>query len=126
VTLNQNFPSVDDNRFMHFDAWTKLIFTDGGHIINPSTGTVVGVFVNSGVDSVMVPDSALNLAFFASSNLGVMTIQSFNLTTHAPVDAITIPNLSRDALRLIRWGQNGLAFTTNDGNLYIVGGNFVH
>jgi hypothetical protein len=74
----------------------------------------------------MVPDSGLNLAFFASSDFGMVTIQAFNLTTHALVDAITIPNVSSEPLRLIRWGQNALAFTTIDGNLYVVGGNFVH
>ena len=100
------------------------VFIRGGRIIDPSAGTVIGSFASSG--GAMVPDSGLNLAFFAKSNLGVMTIQSFNLTTHGLVDTITIPNLSRDPLRLIRWGQNGLAFTTNDGNLYTVGGNFVH
>jgi hypothetical protein len=124
VMLNQNFPGVDDGTPMHFDAGTKLIYTDGGRIIDPSTGTVIGSFASSG--GAMVPDSGLNLAFFAKSNLGVMTIQSFNLTTHGLVDTITIPNLSRDPLRLIRWGQNGLAFITNDGNLYTLGGNFVH
>jgi hypothetical protein len=124
VTLNQNFPSVVDGTPMHFDAVTKLIYTDAGRIIDPSAGTVVGSFASSGV--AMVPDSGLNLAFFGKSNGGVLTIQSFNLTTHALVDTITIPNLSRDPIRLIRWGQNGLAFTTNDGNLYTVGGNFVH
>ena len=124
VTLNQNLPGVVDGTPMHFDAGTKLIYTDAGRIIDPSAGTVVGSFASSGV--AMVPDSGLNLAFFGKSNGGVLTIQTFNLTTHALVDTITIPNLSRDPIRLIRWGQNGLAFTTNDGNLYTVGGNFVH
>ena len=68
----------------------------------------------------------MNLAFFANSNGSVMTIQSFNLTTHALVDTVTIPNVLGFPLRLIRWGQNGLAFITTDGNLYTVGGNFVH
>jgi hypothetical protein len=74
----------------------------------------------------MVPDSALNTAFFVSSTGGVATIQSFNLTTRAPIDTITIPNVMGDPTRLIRWGQNGLAFLTDAGQIFLVGGNFIH
>jgi hypothetical protein len=28
--------------------------------------------------------------------------------------------------RLIRWGQSGLAFNTDAGEIVLVGGNFVH
>jgi hypothetical protein len=28
--------------------------------------------------------------------------------------------------RLIRWGWNGLAFNTDGGQIYLIGGNFVH
>ena len=44
VTLNQDFPNVFSgfaNR-VHFDAGTKLIYADEGHVINPSTSLPAG------------------------------------------------------------------------------------
>jgi len=55
-----------------------------------------------------------------------MVIYSFNLTTFAPIGSILIPNVSGIPFRLIRWGQNGLAFNTDAGEIVLVGGNFVH
>ena len=75
----------------------------------------------------MVPDSTLNTAFFVSSVSGAsMMIQTFNLTTRAPIDTLTLPNVMGNPTRIIRWGQNGLAFATDAGQVYLVGGNFIH
>lgn len=107
---------------------TQLIYADSGQAINPVNGASAGTFpVTSLVSPIMVPDSNLNLAFFASptgsSSIG---IYSFNLSTCGPVSSITIPNVSGNPVRLMRWGQNGLAFNTDAGQIVLVGGNFVH
>ncbi len=60
----------------------------------------------------MVPDSTLNRAFFVSSS---GTIQSFNQNEFSLTGSITIPGVSASPLRIIRWGNNGLAFNTNGG-----------
>jgi hypothetical protein len=125
VSLNQDFPgdfSTFSNR-IHFDSGTKLVYADDGHVVNPSTGSVVG---NFGVAGPMVPDSTLNAAFFIISGSPSVTIESFNLTTFAVVSSVTIPNVTGNPLRLIRWGQNGLAFNTDGGEIVLVGGSFVH
>jgi hypothetical protein len=74
----------------------------------------------------MAPDSALNAAFFVSVSGTTATIQSFNLTTRSLIGSITIPSVAGNPQRLIRWGQNGLAFNTDGGQVLLVGGNFVH
>jgi hypothetical protein len=108
---------------IHFDPGTKLIYSDEGHVVDPLTGNPVGLFsVGNGV---LVPDSTLNRAFFASQS-GTFTIQAFNLTKFNLVDSITIPGVSGFPTRIIRWGDNGLAFSTGAGPLYLIGGNFVH
>ena len=113
---------------IHFDKGTQLIYADNGQVINPVTGASAGTFtVPAPFPRTMVPDSSLNLAFFVSqtgsSSIG---IYSFNLSTFAPVSSITIPNVSGNPIRLIRWGQNGLAFNTDAGQIVLVGGNFIH
>jgi hypothetical protein len=126
VSLARDFPntfSSYSNR-IHFDPGTKLVYADDGHVINPVTGQSVGQFIAAGP---MVPDSTLNLAFFAKiGNWGTVTIQSFDLTLFTPVASITVSGVNGLPKRLIRWGQNGLAFNTDAGEIVLVGGNFVH
>jgi hypothetical protein len=126
VSLARDFPntfSSYSNR-IHFDPGTKLVYADDGHVINPVTGQSVGQFIAAGP---MVPDSTLNLAFFAKiGNGGTVTIQSFDLTLFTPVTSITVSGVNGLPKRLIRWGQNGLAFNTDAGEIVLVGGNFVH
>ena len=108
---------------IHFDRGSKLIYSDEGHVVDPLTGNPVGIFtVGNGV---LVPDSTVNRAFFASQS-GTLTIQAFNLTKFNLVDSITIPGVSGFPTQIIRWGNNGLAVSTGTGPLYLIGGNFVH
>lgn len=125
VTLAHDYPSAFSSFFsrIHFDAGTQLIYADDGHTINPSTGSPAGVFTTS--SNAMVPDSSLNRAFFISQS-GATTIQAFDLKRFNLIGSITIPNVSGSPLRIVRWGNNGLAFNTQGGPVYLIGGNFVH
>jgi len=124
VSLNQDFRGAGDGSRIHFDAGTNLVYCDNGRVIDPSNGTNPPGFLNSGIMR-MVPDSALNTAFFASQSGSTVTIQSFNVTTRTLISSITISNVTGSPQRLIRWGQNGLAFNTDGGQVLLIGGNFV-
>jgi hypothetical protein len=125
VVLANDYPNTFSsftNR-IHFDNGTRLIYADDGHVVDPTTGLSVG---NFGAAGAMVPDSTLNRVFFVTSASGeTATIQVFDQTHFAPISSITISNVSGKPLRLIRWGQNGLAFNTDAGQIVLVGGNFV-
>jgi hypothetical protein len=110
---------------IHFDRGTRLIYSDEGHVVDPSTGSPAGEFLISGVNP-MVPDSTVNKAFFASQTSDSITIEAFDLQKFSLVDSITIPNASGFPRQIIRWGNNGLAVSTGSGPLYLIGGNFVH
>jgi hypothetical protein len=129
VTPRQDYPNAFTKYYIriHYDLGTQLVYGDDGSVVTPSTGLPAGVFQASGV---MVPDSSLNAAFFAGqtnfqSGTGDITIESFNLTQFTPVAEISIPNVNGNPVRLIRWGQNGLAFNTDAGQVYILSGPFV-
>lgn len=112
---------------IHFDSGTKLVYSDDGLVVDPSTGSQVGNFNASGL---MVPDSGVSAAFFigqTSSQVGTssFTIESFDLTDFAATGAITLPNVEGNPLRLVRWGPNGLAFNTDAGQVYLISGTFV-
>jgi len=125
VTLVKDYPSTFTSfiNAIHFDAGTKLIYSNDGKVVDPATGSLVGTF---GVAGPMVPDSALNMAFFITGVGPSTTIHSFNLTTQALIGSITISGATGNPQKLIRWGQNGLAFITNGGQVFLIGGNFVH
>jgi hypothetical protein len=108
---------------LHFDRGTNLVYSNDGHALNPVTGLQAGIFKTSGV---MVPDSSLNTAFFMNQGFGsnTVTIQSYDLTHFTPVGSINVP-VTGNARRLIRWGQNGLAFNTDNGQVFLVGGSFL-
>jgi hypothetical protein len=124
VSLSQDFPGAGDGTRIHFNSGTNLVYCDSGRVIDPSNGSNPPGFANAG--SRIVPDSALNTAFFVTVSGNTATIQSFNLTTRALNGSITIPNVAGNPQRLIRWGENGLAFNTDGGQVYLIGGNFVH
>jgi hypothetical protein len=125
VTISHDYAAAIGDTRLHFDAGTKLVYSDTGHAVDPSTGNAIGTFTVSGL---IVPDSTLNTAFFIVGPLGssTLTIESFNLTTFSPISTITIPNVIGTPQRLVRWGQNGLAFNTDGGQMFLIGGNFVH
>ena len=112
---------------MHYDSGTGLVYTDDGYVINPSNGRHVG---NFGAVGYMVPDSSLNRAFFFGqtqfqTGTNSYTIESFDLTTFAPIAEIVIPNVQGYPLRFIRWGSSGLALNDDAGYIYLINNAFV-
>jgi hypothetical protein len=107
---------------IHFDRAGKLVWAENGHVADPVTGSPVATLSAVGPT---VTDSSLNVAFVLSGGFGSATLTAFDMTHFTAVGSITIANVNGGVKRLIRWGQNGLAFNTNDGHIFLVGGNFV-
>jgi uncharacterized protein (TIGR03437 family) len=116
---------------IHFDKVTGYVYDDNGAILDPGTGTLVGTFAVSGL---MVPDGALGKAFFlpqavAGAGTGMLTLASFDLQRFTPIATAMLSNIVGSPTHLIRWGSNGLAFTTTNqgsgGQVYILSGSFV-
>lgn len=118
VTQNHDFNSGTGDRGIHFNPVTNLIYSDGGRVVDSSTGNQVGIFDAS---ALMVPDSSVNAAYFLSGG----TIQVFDLTRFTLAGSITVPGVIGTPQHLIRWGQNGLAFNTDSGQIFLVAGNAV-
>jgi len=118
---------------IHFDRVTKLVYDDNGSIIDPVAGALAGRFEASGL---MVPDGSLGTAFSLESSSGSygggLTLASFDMQRMTPIATATIPNVVGTPPHLIRWGSNGLAFTTAAGYggsagsaVYVLSGSFV-
>jgi hypothetical protein len=112
---------------IHYDSGTGYVYADDGTVIDPANGQHIGQFQASGY---MVPDSTQNMAFFfgqTQSQAGStsFTIESFNLTTFAPISEITIADVRGFPLQFIRWGTSGLAFNDDAGFIYVINSSFV-
>jgi hypothetical protein len=123
---------------LHYDGGTGLIYTDGGQVIQPSNGTIAGTYNASGI---AVPDSTLDRVFIlgqTSTQVGTSsyTVESFDQTKFTAIASITIDNVVGTPTAFVRWGSNGLAFTTRvgepydflgtgPGQLYVISGVFV-
>ena len=106
---------------MQYDRGTGRVYTDDGYVINPANGQHVGAFQAAGY---VIPDSTLDRAFFLGQIYGQpatsFAIESFDLTTFAPIALISIPNVRGFPLGFIRWGANGLAFNDDAGFIYVI------
>jgi uncharacterized protein (TIGR03437 family) len=135
-TVNNLYDVVTDiGMSIHYDRVSGYVFTDSGNIVDPNAGKLAGTFGGAGVYNalLMVPDGALRTAFFleGSEFTGTTwTLQSFDMQSLQPIAAVTISNVQGTPTHLIRWGTNGLAFTTTNspapgGAVYVVSGSFV-
>jgi hypothetical protein len=119
---------------LHYDATTNLLYTDYGVVINPTTGLKAGQISASGFAAV---DGKNGLIFYlgqTSGNAGssTYTIESFDINKLTPISSVNIQNVSGTPSHFIRWGTNGLAFTTasssgssSSGGVYLYSGSFV-
>jgi hypothetical protein len=140
VVLDQGYDRVLNaySPAIHYDAGTGLVYADDGAVIQPSNGTVVGTYGASGI---AIPDSTLDRVFIlgqtpAQAGTSNYTIESFDQTKFTQIGSIAIDNVVGTPTALIRWGSNGLAFTTRigmptdftdigPGQLYVISGTFV-
>jgi len=141
AVLNQDYDRIFNTYSpgIHYDAGTGLVYTDAGEAVQPANGTIVGSYGASGI---AVPDSTLNRVFIlgqtaAQTGTSNYTIESFDQVNFTLISSITIQNVVGTPTSFIRWGNNGLAFTTRvgrladfrgaaPGQLYVISGSFVN
>ena len=149
VSLAADHPGVftNPNLYIHFDTTTGQVYGDDGLVVNPTTAVQTGNFVAGGI---MTEDSTLGLAYFVgqpatNTNQVAYEVQSFNLTSFAPVATLQLYQVEGIPQHMVRWHLtnqqpigDGLAFTTKkltncsfspcsvgDGRLYVIFGPFV-
>lgn len=119
---------------LHYDDTTNMLYTDYGVVIDPATGEKAGTIDASGL---AVPDGANGIIFYLGQTLtggsaNTYTIESFDIHHLTPIATLDVHNVTGLPTHFIRWGSNGLAFTTEPGGVnggggqvYIVSGSFV-
>jgi trimeric autotransporter adhesin len=146
VTLSQSYNEVVSSRYgtIHFDAHTGHVYADGGNVVDPATGNLLGTFNLQSVVAtpapLCTPDTANNVVFFLGQtttqfNVGSgVTVLAFNATTYQLLATLPVNGISGFPIDFVRWGNAGLAFTMmpnwhnvpiQSGPIYLLDGSFV-
>ena len=89
------------------------LYTTTGRVINTQIMQLVGQFGTSGK---IEPDSTVRRTFFVNSS----TISAYNQNTFIKENKYTVSGVSGSPRNLIRWGINGLAYSTSGKQVVIV------
>jgi hypothetical protein len=94
--------------------YSNGLLYSGGRVVDPEAGTLVGTFVPVSFPSAIALDAANHRIFEVGSSNGSIILQAFDTNTFLPVGSVTIPFNVNSPFSLVRWGANGLAFTTQN------------
>ena len=98
-----------------------VLYSSTGRAVNPETGAALGTFtLTGGSTPAFVPDASVKRIYFVTGTGSSTTLQAFDQTTFLPVGSLAIPGVSGSANNLIRWGANGLAFSTSGNQIYFI------
>ena len=90
------------------------LYSSGGRVVDPEAKTLLGRF-NSGGTAFLV-DQTLGRAFYLSSGSSgsgaSVILTAYDINTFLPLGSVTLPDVLGTPTGLVRWGTNGLAFTT--------------
>lgn len=124
TTTNITSLSATGPRAMHFAG--GLLYADDGTIYDPASRTI-RASIPGGTGSVLAVDAASGLGFFASNNPSAsgLVVAAVDLAHGNTVGRLALPDVTGQALQVVRWGSDGLALATTTGQLVIVRGNLV-
>ncbi|HLM58548.1 MAG TPA: Calx-beta domain-containing protein [Pyrinomonadaceae bacterium] len=99
-----------------------LVFGSAGKVMNPDTGALLGTFTGASGNA-FVPDAAAGRVYYLvrdNYNSSTLTLKAYDTTTFLPVGSQTITGVTGEPTKLVRWGLNGLAFRTSNGEVYAI------
>jgi uncharacterized repeat protein (TIGR01451 family) len=98
-----------------------LIVTTSGRVIDPEARLLLGTFaIEDPYDALVVADAATGRVFFLTEGDAGRRLLAFDRRSFLPVGALAIPGVAGTPGSLIRWGQHGLAFRTDAGQLFLI------
>jgi trimeric autotransporter adhesin len=118
-----------------YNSTTGYVYAATGQAVDPADGSVVGTFpfdaVLGGADGYygVVTDGKINLAYFLvqaqwDTNYGEDVLEVFDLTHFTFLGGIAVPGAGALQVKMLRWGNDGLAVLTQ-GSVILINGGFV-
>jgi uncharacterized repeat protein (TIGR01451 family) len=92
------------------------VFVSHGPVVDPEAGKGIGHLPGGS----MAPDARAGRVFVLRQEENRWRILAFDWTTLQQVGALEVPGVSGGASSLIRWGEDGLAFRTGGGQVFLI------
>jgi hypothetical protein len=108
---------------LHNDS--GVLYDDNGIAYNPVSATLVGTYSpnEGGSNSVVTPSSARNRLYYAYTDVGtVLSVAIFQLDTGTLLDRLKFPVAFGAPVSMASMGSLGIAFTTADHRIILLGG----
>jgi len=93
------------------------VYSTTGGVIDPEAKALLGTFTGISFAAAVEPDPVADRVYFVTVPGSLL---AFSASTFTPSGSATIPGLNGDVSSLIRWGQDGLAFRTNQGQVFLL------
>jgi hypothetical protein len=123
VNLIQSFNGIANGDRIHLSQANSQVYGEGGEVLSTAGSTTA----NFNVRGPLAIDPGLNAAFIIPQSFCCnSTLQAYDLTRFTLNRTITLNGVTGTPRRMIRWGQNGLAFNTDSGQIVLVAGNFLN
>jgi hypothetical protein len=97
-----------------------LLYGSSGQVINPTTGVLVGTFPGVTFDSVHAVDTFNHRVFFLVPGAFGVQLRAYDIDTFLLLGFIDISGITGTCRDLVRWGNNGLAFRTDNRQLFLI------
>jgi uncharacterized repeat protein (TIGR01451 family) len=122
VTLRDSDSTLITGQAEDIRCEAGLLFTTGGSLIDPQTRSKLGSVGTLQTSSLVEPDPASGRVFYLipTSTASQWVLRAFDLHTLAPLGSLTITNIVGTPGRLVRWGNDGLAFRTSGDLLFLL------
>jgi hypothetical protein len=108
-----------------------LLYTDGGIVFNPATGKITGTLpIPTGGSVAVGLDAEVPRIYSLSSNGANTTLDIFDRSSLAllrtqTILGATVSGYSQNPTPLIRWGTNGIAYASYDGQIILISGAYL-
>jgi sugar lactone lactonase YvrE len=100
-----------------------LVYGSAGKVMNPDTGLLLGTFTG-GASLAFVPDPQAGRVYYLTGGdvfgSNSLTLHAYDINTYLELGTATINGVTGYPATLVRWGSNGLAFTTTTRQIYLI------
>ena len=93
-----------------------LLYTNNGRVVDPEQRQQVGQFPNLGYGTPTCIDPAVGRAFVLNNG----QLQVFDLRTFGQLGAFRCRGFAAESGEIVRWGTDGLAFNTTEGQVFLI------
>ena len=97
-----------------------LLYTSLGRIIDPIAHVIVGQIPTITAASLVAFDKVANRLFYLTPNGSTNVIRAIDPLTGTMLGMVNVAGGAGTPQNLVRWGADGLAFTTTAGQLFVV------